>query len=521
MTSNCAGQPAGCTVNSNTGFDVASFMLGLVNSKNRALFDAEPYTEKRPEYSLYMQDDFRATSRLTLNLGLRWDVYPPWIEVNDLQSNFDETTGKFVVASDDAVIAGRRGRPAPADLLEGRLRPALRLRLRPRRQRQDRRPRRLRHLLELHPRRHLVVEGAEPAVPAVDVAQRRRRPPTASTCCSRTACRRRPGVDPNRPAVGHDALDLRHQLPRRLRAAVEPERPALARRPNYMVEVAVVGSQGRQMLLKGDPNQAPPVVGVSATRTSTARTPRSSPALRTIGQVQAAGTLDYNALLIKFQRRFANNFSFLNAYTYGKAIDLELRQRRSGHADQRLRPAATTAGRPTTTSPTRSRRTGSTSCRGPRDKLYGGWQVSGILTLRGGLPLTVTTDAGRAVDRDRQPSEPASATAASRTRPSISGSTPAASWRRPTTPAPTANAGRGIIRGPGSFNIDASLIKNTEDRPVHDRVPRRGVQPAEPPAVRQPEHDPRQRRIRDHLVDAVEPVVLAVRHHRAAGAARA
>ncbi len=115
MTSNCAGLPAGCTVNSNTGFDVASFMLGLVNTKTRALFDATPYKETRPEYALYIQDDFRATSRLTVNLGLRWDVYPPWIEVNDLQSNFDETTGKFVVASDDAVIGGvkvgRRLRP--------------------------------------------------------------------------------------------------------------------------------------------------------------------------------------------------------------------------------------------------------------------------------------------------------------------------------------------------------------------------------------------------------------------------
>ena len=34
MTSNCAGQPAGCAVNTATGFDVASFMLGLVNTKN-------------------------------------------------------------------------------------------------------------------------------------------------------------------------------------------------------------------------------------------------------------------------------------------------------------------------------------------------------------------------------------------------------------------------------------------------------------------------------------------------------
>ena len=32
---------------------------------------------------------------------------------------------------------------------------------------------------------------------------------------------------------------------------------------NYMVEVAYVGSRGRNMLLKGDPNQAPPVVGVT------------------------------------------------------------------------------------------------------------------------------------------------------------------------------------------------------------------------------------------------------------------
>ena len=52
MTSNCAGQTAaGCAVNSATGFDVASFMLGLVNTKNRNLFDANTYTEKRPEYS--------------------------------------------------------------------------------------------------------------------------------------------------------------------------------------------------------------------------------------------------------------------------------------------------------------------------------------------------------------------------------------------------------------------------------------------------------------------------------------
>src|SRR6185436_16580793 len=105
-TSNCAGLTTGCTVTSTTGFDVASFLLGMTSSKTRNLFDAETYTEKRPEYGLYFQDDMRASSRLTLNMGLRWDVYVPWVEKDNRQSNFDTSTGKFVVASDDAVMNG-------------------------------------------------------------------------------------------------------------------------------------------------------------------------------------------------------------------------------------------------------------------------------------------------------------------------------------------------------------------------------------------------------------------------------
>ena len=58
---------------------------------------------------MYFQDDFRAT-RLTMNMGLRYDIYPPWTEIEDRQSNFDVTTGKFVVASDDATIEVKVGR---------------------------------------------------------------------------------------------------------------------------------------------------------------------------------------------------------------------------------------------------------------------------------------------------------------------------------------------------------------------------------------------------------------------------
>jgi hypothetical protein len=96
MTSNCAGVAVGCTVNSGTGFDVASFLLGYATTKTRNLFDSKPYIEKRPEYALYVQDDFRVNSKLTLNLGVRYEVYVPWVEVDDKQSNFDVITGQFV-----------------------------------------------------------------------------------------------------------------------------------------------------------------------------------------------------------------------------------------------------------------------------------------------------------------------------------------------------------------------------------------------------------------------------------------
>ena len=87
-----------------------------------------------------------------------------------------------------------------------------------------------------------------------------------------------------------------------------------------MTEVAYVGSQGRQMVIKIDINQAPPVVGVTDANVNRPFI-RQAPAVRGLSQSQSIGEVDYHGLLVKFQRRFANNFSFLNSYTYGKSMD--------------------------------------------------------------------------------------------------------------------------------------------------------------------------------------------------------
>ena len=48
------------------------------------------------QYAAYVQDDIRMTSRLTVNAGVRWDMYVPWVEKDNKQSNFDVSTGRFV-----------------------------------------------------------------------------------------------------------------------------------------------------------------------------------------------------------------------------------------------------------------------------------------------------------------------------------------------------------------------------------------------------------------------------------------
>ncbi len=75
-------------LSSQGGYSFASFMLGQVNDAYLTQFAHYPrYTSFY--YALFVQDDFRVTSRLTLNLGLRWDVDQPRKEADNYTSNFD------------------------------------------------------------------------------------------------------------------------------------------------------------------------------------------------------------------------------------------------------------------------------------------------------------------------------------------------------------------------------------------------------------------------------------------------
>ena len=70
-----------------TGYDFADFLLGLSSSYSEAaLKDTRHWNSV--SWASYVQDNWRATRRLTLNLGLRWDGIPHTAEINGQMSNF-------------------------------------------------------------------------------------------------------------------------------------------------------------------------------------------------------------------------------------------------------------------------------------------------------------------------------------------------------------------------------------------------------------------------------------------------
>ena len=73
-----------------TGHAYGSFLLGAVASSNRIVQMANPWYYQN-NYDFYVQDDYKVSSKLTFNLGARWQILPGMTERNGYITNLDLT----------------------------------------------------------------------------------------------------------------------------------------------------------------------------------------------------------------------------------------------------------------------------------------------------------------------------------------------------------------------------------------------------------------------------------------------
>lgn len=432
-TSNLAA-PAG------TGLGAAEVLLGKPASGSiRFLTGTRGF--RRTETFLYVQDDYRATDRLTFNLGVRWEDYLgwPWTEVNNRMYQFRPDTQDVARVGTGGLsrtgIGGDHNNFGPRFGLAYRLREKSVLRAgygmyysAPTLD--------ITRNMAANPPEFIVFEflnnqfdfaGARPAGAGFER-------PAAGTLNGATLNAVQPGL--KMPYTQQWNLSLQNQLPGR-----------------WNLTTAYVGTKGTKLNAQPDINR--PVPGTTAIVLR-----RPYPRFTSIQEVQHRQSSIYHGLQASAERRFGRGMNFLAAYTYSHAIDeasgpfntpMDVRdfRRDRGNADFDVRQRLVLSW--TWQIPIKFT--------GRLETAFGGWQTNGILSLYDGLPFSVNSatnslniGSGSRADRSGSGELPNSERTLDR-------------WFDisafgPPGPQLFGNSGRNILRGPGTKQLDFSIFKD-------------------------------------------------------------
>jgi hypothetical protein len=452
------------SLNGAGGNAVASALLGYALSASRDI--KPPWQMRNNEYGLYFQDDFKVNRRLTLNLGIRWDLYAPATEEHDKLSNFDPATLTMR-------LAGQNGNSRST--LEANY-----------------------HNFGPHVGFAYDVTGNGKTVvrggyligyvplitTAVGVGTDRltTNPPFAQINAQvfnfqAPTVRVSDGLalatqDPNHP-TGDVVYEPRNQptpYSEEWNFDVQRELPS-----NFLVDVAYAGSHGAHLTGQVNLNQAPPSPLPAAGRS------RISNNVNNVEALLNRESSIYHALQIKLQRRFSAGFYTAVAYTFSHAID-DGSYTTQGSAASTPQPQDSYNWRAERASSDfdvrhrfvisyiyelpfgKGRKYGSHMNRAV-DAVVGGWQINGITTAQSGMPFTpvlavnvINSGPGGALRPNRLASGDLS-----------SGQQSIAHWfdvssfvapgKAGTTPFVFGNSGRNILKGPDFVNFDFSTFK--------------------------------------------------------------
>jgi hypothetical protein len=243
-----------------------------------------------------------------------------------------------------------------------------------------------------------------------------------------------------------------------------------------VLDLRYLGNTDTHMMARTWPNQPPPGPGPVDPR-------RPYTNVSTVAGDEPIGKSNYNGLQVKVEKRFAHGLSFLSGYTWSKALaDSEGAESgaweatgyshlQNGHD---LRSAwglfSGDARNRFTLSllydlPVGHGKSYLSGANGVVDKLVSGWEVATITTFQSGQPLTafLNFDNSNTGEGNKLPNRIADANGGPRTVAQFF------NINAFVTPAPYTfgNGGQADFQGPGTNDIDLSFIKNTH---IKERV---------------------------------------------------
>jgi hypothetical protein len=86
------------------GLSLASYLLGDVGTFGRYVSNSTTAAERQHRLFTYIQDTWRITPKLTLNYGLRWEIYfPQYVNAKDAGGFQDLATGEVMIAGENGI----------------------------------------------------------------------------------------------------------------------------------------------------------------------------------------------------------------------------------------------------------------------------------------------------------------------------------------------------------------------------------------------------------------------------------
>jgi outer membrane receptor protein involved in Fe transport len=241
-----------------------------------------------------------------------------------------------------------------------------------------------------------------------------------------------------------------------------------------VISAGYLGSKGTHLLLLEEQNPATYIAGASTTTNVNSRRPYTN--FQTITEDIAGGPSSYNSFQLNWNRRFSKGFTLLGSYVYSKSMDIASNDGNSGLGNQARDPYNWNLDYGPSDFDLRHRFVTSFVYQIPTfgsngfvRAIAGGWQVDGIVTLQTGLPFSVLAGVDRSlagVNEDHANVNGPVAVYNSRSRASkIAEYFNTSAFSLPAL-GTVGTSGRNIIYGPGYENFDAGLFKAI---PIHEQ----------------------------------------------------